>query len=119
MQKLRNNVRLIGRLGRDPQIRNLPGGKRVANFSLATSDNYKNGQGERIEETQWHNLVVWGKLVDLVADYLHKGKEVAVEGKLVHRKYETSAGEMRYITEVNVDEILLLGTKPREEAVTE
>lgn len=113
MQKLRNNVRLIGRLGKDPLIRNLPNGKKVASFSLATSETYRNGQGERVEDTQWHNLVVWGKLVEVVADYLSKGKEIAVEGKLVHRKYETSEGEMRYITEINVDEILMLGAKTK------
>jgi single-strand DNA-binding protein len=113
MQKLRNNVRLIGRLGKDPQIRNLPSGKRMASFSLATTESYRNGQGEKVEETQWHNLVVWGKLTDVVEEYLKKGKEIAIEGKLVHRKFETSDGEMRYITEINVDEILMLGSRPK------
>ncbi len=116
MKKLKNNVRLIGRLGKDPEVRNLPGGKMVANFSLATSDNYKNGDGERVEETQWHNIVVWGKLAEIASDYLKKGNEVALEGKLIHRKYETGKGEVRYITEINVDEILMLGPKSAKAA---
>ncbi len=100
MKKLRNNVRLIGRLGKDPEIRNLPSGKKVANFSLATSENYYNSNGDRVEETQWHNIVAWGKLAEIAGDYLQKGNEVALEGKLIHRKYEGSDGQMRYITEI-------------------
>ena len=111
MKKLRNNVRLIGRLGKDPEVRNLPSGRKMASFTLATSDNYRNGTGERVEETQWHNIVVWGKLADIASDYLKKGNEVALEGKLIHRKYETGNGQVRYITEINVDEILMLGPK--------
>lgn len=111
MNKLRNTVRLIGRLGKEPEIRNLPSGRKVASFSMATSDNYRNGNGERVEDTQWHNIVAWGKLAEIVGDYLHKGNEVALEGKLIHRKYETSDGQVRYITEINADEILMLGPK--------
>ena len=111
MQKLRNNVRLIGRLGRDPQIRNLPGGKKVANISLATSENYKNGQGERIEETQWHNLVAWRGMAELFEKFLKKGSYVAVEGKLQQRSYEDKEGKTRYLTEVNVQELLMLDSK--------
>ncbi|MEJ2005808.1 MAG: single-stranded DNA-binding protein [Cyclobacteriaceae bacterium] len=111
MKKLRNSVRLIGRLGKDPEVRNLPGGKKVANFSLATSENYYNGNGEKVEETQWHNIVAWGKLAEIAHDYLAKGNEVALEGKLIHRKYETAEGQMRYITEISANEILKLSPK--------
>jgi single-strand DNA-binding protein len=111
MKKLRNNVRLIGRLGKDPEVRNLPSGKKVANFSLATSENYYNSNGEKVEETQWHNIVAWGKLAEIANDYLQKGNEIALEGKLIHRKYETSDGQMRYVTEITADEILKLGPR--------
>jgi len=119
MNKLRNNVRLIGRLGKDPEVRNLPSGKKVANFSMATSENFYNSNGDRVEETQWHNIVAWGKLAEIAHDYLQKGDEVALEGKLIHRKYETADGQMRYITEITADEILKLSPRKSKEAETE
>jgi single-strand DNA-binding protein len=111
MSTLKNNVKLIGHLGKDPEIRTFESGKKMATFSLATNDSYKNQKGEKVEDTQWHTLVIWGKLADVAGQYLKKGSEIAVEGKLVHRTYETSAGEKRYVTEINVNDMLMLGGK--------
>ncbi len=109
MNALRNSVQLIGNLGNDPEIVNLDNGSKLAKFSIATSDSYKNAQGEKIEDTQWHNIVAWGKTAEIVENYLTKGKQVALEGKLVHRSYETKEGEKRYVTEIKCNEILMLG----------
>ena len=111
MTNLRNSVKLIGRLGKDPEVRTFDSGKKMATFSIATTDSYKNQKGEKVSDTQWHTIVIWGKLADVAGKYLQKGNEIAVEGKLVHRVYETSAKEKRYITEINVNEMLMLGGK--------
>lgn len=111
MTNLKNSVKLIGHLGKDPEVRTFESGKKMATFSIATSDTYKNQKGEKIKDTQWHNLVIWGKLADVAGQYLRKGNEVAIEGKLVHRAYETASGEKKYITEINVNEMLMLGKK--------
>jgi single-strand DNA-binding protein len=110
MKSLRNTVHLIGRLGKDPEVKTF-GDKKKASFSIATTDSYKNAKGGKVEETQWHNLVIWGKLADVAGKYLKKGSEVAIEGKLVHRVYETDKGEKRYFTEINVNDFLMLGSK--------
>ena len=109
MNTLRNKVQLIGNLGNDPEIINLESGKMLAKFSIATNENYKNADGEKITDTQWHNVVVWGKTASIVEKYLTKGKEVAVEGKLTNRSYETKDGEKRYVTEIVCNELLMLG----------
>ena len=109
MNAIRNKVQLIGNLGKDPEVVQLENGGKLAKFSLATNESYKNNKGERITETQWHNVVAWGKLAEIVENYLTKGKEVAVEGKLTHRSYETQAGEKRYVTEVRCNELMMLG----------
>ncbi|UOY08442.1 single-stranded DNA-binding protein [Muricauda sp. SCSIO 64092] len=109
MNALKNKVQLIGNLGQDPEVVTLENGSKLAKFSIATSDSYKNAQGEKVEDTQWHNIVAWGKLADIVENYLNKGKQVAIEGKLTHRSYETKEGEKRYITEVRCNELLMLG----------
>ena len=109
MNAIRNKVQLIGNLGKDPEIVQLENGGKLAKFSLATNETYKNNKGERITETQWHNIVAWGKLAEIVENYLTKGKEVAVEGKLTHRSYENQDGEKRYITEVKCNELMMLG----------
>jgi single-strand DNA-binding protein len=109
MNALKNKVQLIGHLGQDPEIVTLDNGNKLAKFSMATSESYKNAQGEKVEDTQWHNIVAWGKTADIVESYLAKGKQVAVEGKLTHRSYETKEGEKRYITEIRCNELLLLG----------
>ncbi len=110
MKSLRNSVQLIGRLGKDPEVKTF-GEKMKASFSIATSDSYKNQKGEKVQDTQWHNVVIWGKLAGIAEKYLKKGNEVAIEGKLVHRVYETSAGEKRNITEINVNDLVMLGGK--------
>ena len=107
---LRNKVTLIGRTGKDVEIVKFENGK-LAKVSLATSDYYTNAMGEKVEETQWHNLVCNGKLADLMEKYVEKGKEIAVEGKIVYRNYDDKEGQKRYITEVRVDQLVLLGSK--------
>ncbi|WBL25482.1 single-stranded DNA-binding protein [Zunongwangia sp. HGR-M22] len=109
MSTLRNSVKLIGHVGTQPEIVNLESGKKLAKFSIATNEFYKNAKGEKVSETQWHNLVAWGKTADIVENYVTKGKEIAVDGKLTSRSYEDKTGNKRYITEVICNEILLLG----------
>lgn len=109
MTNLRNTVQLIGRLGKDPEVKNF-NEKKKASFSIATTDSYKNQKGEKVEDTQWHNVVIWGKLAGVAEKYLKKGNEVAVEGKLVHRIYETN-GEKRFYTEISVNDMVMLGGK--------
>jgi single-strand DNA-binding protein len=111
MSTLRNKVQLIGNVGNEPEITNLESGKKVAKFSIATDESYRDSKGEKVTNTQWHNIVAWGKIAEIVEKYVGKGKEVALEGKLTSRSYETKEGEKRYVTEVVVDEILLLGIK--------
>lgn len=111
MNTLRNKVQLIGNLGNDPEIINLESGKTLAKFSIATNESYKNAKGEKITDTQWHNVVAWGKTAEIIEKYVTKGKEVAIEGKLTSRSYETKEGEKRYITEVVCNELLMLGNK--------
>ena len=109
MSTLRNKVQLIGNLGNDPEIINLENGRKLAKFSLATNDNYKNAKGEKVTDTQWHNVIAWGKAAEIIEKYLVKGNEVAVEGKLTSRSYEDKDGIKRYITEVTCSELLMLG----------
>ena len=109
MNALRNKVQLIGHVGNDPEIKNFEGGRKLANITLATSESYKNDKGEKVDETQWHRVVAWGKTAEIFEKYVIKGKEIAVEGKLTHRSYDDKNGDKRYITEVVVNEVLLLG----------
>ena len=111
MYSLRNKVQLIGNLGKDPEIRTTDSGKRLAKLALATNEVYTNNKGEKVKETQWHNLTAWGKMVDIAEKYLDKGSEVAIEGKLVTRDYLDKEGVKRYITEVQINELLMLGGK--------
>lgn len=108
MNTLRNRVQLIGHLGKDPEIINLDSGRKLAKFSMATNDSYTNKEGDQITNTEWHNIVVWGKRADIVENYLAKGNEVMVAGKLTYRQYETDKGEKRYVTEINVNELQLM-----------
>ena len=109
MNALKNTVRLIGNVGNDPEIKTFDGGKKLANLNLATNESYKNDKGEKVEETQWHKLVAWGKTADIIEKFVSKGKEIAIEGKLTHKSYEDKNGEKRYVTEIVVNEVLLLG----------
>lgn len=111
MSTLRNKVQLIGNLGNDPEIINLESGRTLAKFNLATNESYTNSKGEKITDTQWHNLIAWNKTAEIVEKYLSKGKEIAIEGKLTSRSYEDKDGQKRYVTEVIVNELLMLGNK--------
>ena len=111
MKNLKNKVQLIGHLGMKPEVKNLEGGKTLARFSVATNDNYYNNKGEKVEDTQWHNLIAWGKTAEIAEKYLKKGSEVAIEGKLTSRSYDDKDGQKKYVTEVVVHEILMLGKK--------
>ena len=108
MNALRNKVQLIGRLGQDPEIVNLESGKKLAKFSLATNENYTNAKGEKVENTEWHNIVAWGKTAEIIEKYVNKGQEIAIEGRLTSRSYEDKEGIKRYITEVVCNEMLML-----------
>lgn len=112
MYAFKNRVQLIGNLGGKPEIKKTENGKKLAKFNLATSENFRNSKGETIKETQWHRVVAWGKTADVAEKYLDKGKAVAIEGKLVSRSYNDKDGNKKYISEVQVNEMLLLGPKP-------
>lgn len=111
MSALRNKVQLIGNLGADPEVIGFDNGSKLAKFSMATNEVYRDSEGEKKTDTQWHQVIAWGRLAELVEQYLVKGKEVAVEGKLMTRSYQTDAGEKRYFTEIRCEELLLLGQK--------
>ncbi len=111
MYALKNKVQLIGNLGNSPEVKTFDGGRKMVRFSMATNESYRNSQGERITETQWHTLIAWGKLADIAERFLEKGKEVAIEGKLINRSYQDREGNKRYITEIQVNELLLLGSR--------
>jgi len=110
MSTLKNSVQLIGNVGQEPTITNLESGKKVARLSIATNEYYKNAQGEKQTDTNWHSLVAWGETAEIIEKYVAKGKEIAIKGKLTSRSYETSEGEKRTVTEVVINELLLLGT---------
>ena len=114
MSKLRNRVYLIGNLGSDPELNQFESGKKKASFTLATNDFYKNQDGERIQDTQWHNIIAWNHQAELIENYVKKGQEIAIEGKLTTRSYEDQKGITRYITEVILNELLLLGSQNRK-----
>ena len=111
MNSLRNRVILIGRLGAKPETKTLANGCLMARFSIAITETYKNEQGQRINETHWHDLVAWGKAADIAARFLEKGKEIAIEGKLLTRQYLDKEGHKQYITEVVVHDMLMIGSK--------
>ncbi len=108
MNTLRNKVQLIGRLGQDPEIINFSNGNKMAKFSLAIDDSYKTKDGQKVERTYWHNVVVKGGLVNVVESYIEKGKEIAIEGKLTNRSWEDKDGNKRYSTEIVCNELLML-----------
>ena len=108
MNALKNRVQLIGNLGMDPEIKKFDNNKTMAKFSLATTETYKNAEGKKVDDTQWHNVIAWGNLAIIAEKYLNKGREVAIEGRLVHRSYEDKDGIKKYITEIVANEILLL-----------
>jgi len=103
---LKNKVILFGNVGRDVEITQLERGIK-ASVSLATNEYYTNAQGEKVSDTQWHNLVVYGKLAEIFQKYVTKGKEIAIEGKIIYRNYEDKEGIKRYITEIRVEELIM------------
>ena len=111
MSTIKNHVQLIGNVGQEPTVTNLESGKKVVRFSLATNENYKNDKGEKVQSTDWHTVVAWGKTAEIVEKYAVKGKEIGITGKLKTRSYTTDDGNQRYVTEVVANEILLLGGK--------
>ncbi|WP_200979440.1 single-stranded DNA-binding protein [Echinicola sp. 20G] len=116
MNTLRNKVQLIGRLGAKADFKVLENGNAMARISLATNEVYKNNKGERIEDTTWHQLVAWGKTAEIINKYTNKGSEIAIEGKLINRTYTDKQGVKKYITEIQVNDLVLLGDKNKAEA---
>jgi len=114
MSNLRNHVNLIGNLGMDPEVKTLENGKKLARFSIATNDRFRNAEGEQIKETQWHQVIAWGGSATIAENFLKKGKEVALSGRLSHRSYEDKDGNTRFLTEVIVNEIVLLGNGQKD-----
>ncbi len=108
MNALRNKVQLIGRLGQEPEIITFKDGNKIAKFSMATDDSYKDKDGNKVERAYWHNVVVKGGLVKVVEEYVTKGQEIAIEGKLTNRSWDDKEGNKRYITEVFCNELLML-----------
>lgn len=108
MNSLKNRVTLIGNLGQDPEIKTTENGKKFTHFTLATNDGYKNADGQKVSETTWHNIVAWNGLAETASKFLKKGKEVAVEGRIVYRTYEDKKGVTKYITEIVLNDLLLL-----------
>ena len=111
MNNLRNRVQLIGNLGQDPEIKTLETGKKVAKFTIATREEFKNAEGQKVSESTWHNIVAWNGLADIASKYLKKGNEVAVEGKLAYRSYEDKTGVTKYVTEIVLNDLALLRKK--------
>lgn len=106
---MKNSVQLIGHVGQEPEIKNLEGGKKLANISIATNEVYYRDNGDKVEQTQWHRVTAWGKTADIIEKFVVKGKEIGIEGKLTHRSYDDKDGIKRYVTEVIANEILLIG----------
>lgn len=109
MSTLRNKVQLIGHVGGTPDLTTLESGKKLVRFSIATNETYKNAQGEKQTNTEWHNLVAWGKTAEIIDKYVDKGREIAIEGKLTSRSYDDKDGIKRYVTEIVISELLMLG----------
>ena len=111
MNTLVNRVQLIGQPGSDPEVKSLDGGKKMARFNLATNETYKNDKGEKVTDTQWHNIVLWDIKAELAEKYIRKGERLGIEGRLVSRNYQDKEGNTKYITEVIANEILFLHPK--------
>jgi single-strand DNA-binding protein len=111
MNTLKNSVRLVGNLGMDPEVKSFDNNRKLAKIAIATNETYKNDKGEKVTDTQWHNLVLWGAQAKLAEDFLRKGDEIAIEGRLASRSYVDKDGNKRYMTEVVVNEFLKLSLK--------
>lgn len=104
-----NRVQLIGRLGKNPEVRYTANGSAVANFSLATNESWTGKDGQKNERTEWHNIVAWGKLGEICGEYLTKGKQIYIEGRLTTRSWEDKDGNKRYTTEIRAENMIMLG----------
>ena len=113
-----NKVILVGNLGKDPEVKYLDSGVAVANFSLATTENYKNKEGERVSQTEWHNIVLWRGLAEVAEKWLKKGSSVYIEGKIKTRKWEDKDGNTRYNTEILADNMTMLGSKSNADSTS-
>jgi len=111
MRSIRNTVHLIGNVGMNPEVRVLNNGKKMARIRLATTERYRNSEGKLMRETQWHTIIAWGNLATIIERYLNKGREIAVDGRIIYRSYEDRNGNMRYITEIIANDIVLLNSK--------
>ena len=111
MNATKNKVQLIGHLGAAPEVKTLDGGKKMARISLATNETYTTQKGEKVTETQWHNVVAWGKTAEIAEKLFEKGMEVLIDGKLINRSYTDKDGNKKYITEVQANELLVFGKK--------
>lgn len=109
MNNIKNKVQLIGNVGQIPEIISIQKGKKIAKFTLATNEHYKDSKGEKKTETQWHNLVAWGKTAEIIENYVKKGEEIAIEGKIIYETYEAKDGTKKYATKIKINEILMLG----------
>lgn len=114
MSNMQNSIQLIGNLGKDPEIVHMDGGKKMARVTIATNETLINQKGNEYQETQWHNLVVWGKLAEILENFTRKGSKLAVEGMIVNRNYKDKNGQDRFITEIKVDDLILFGDKNGE-----
>ncbi len=108
-----NKVTLLGNLGMDPEIKTGENGKTLAKFTIATTDTYKNDKGERIDKTEWHNIIFWGTICNVIDKYLKKGMQTYIEGKITSRPYQDKDGITKYFTEIVGTNLVLLGSKPQ------
>lgn len=111
MYALKNKVQLIGNLGAKPEVRTTEAGRKLARFPLATDEVFRNAQGDKVKDTQWHNIIAWGKVADIAEKYLDKGSEIVIEGKLINYTYQDKEGVKKTITEVQVNELLMIGNR--------
>jgi single-strand DNA-binding protein len=111
MNSMKNKVQLIGHLGATPDIKVLEGGKKMARINIATNETYTNASGEKITDTQWHNVIAWGKTAELAEKLFTKGMEVLIDGKLVNRSFTDKDGNKKYVTEVQAQELLVFTKK--------
>ena len=108
-----NKVMLIGNLGKDPEVRAIPSGVKVANFSIATTESYTDKNNQKVDKTEWHNIVMWRGLAEVAEKYLKKGNQVFIEGKLTTRSWDDQNGQKKYMTEIVADNMVMLGGRPR------
>jgi single-strand DNA-binding protein len=111
MKSLRNSVQLIGNLGMDPEVKQVSNGNKLARFSLATSETYKNQKGEKVTDTQWHNLIIWGGLAEVAEKFLKKGNQIAIEGRLETNTYDDKEGNRKFFTQIRVNDLVMLDSK--------